>query len=230
MIHTRKSPAGHPDDWNATVCLPVGATVAVTSIDRYYQLFCCSANFPVVALVFIGGDIVRNPQPCMHRDTLDQRFDNIAKISVSESKKNSTAPSWTPIAAMFYENLDVRMSANSLQLPTVTPLDFATTDLAPHYNNYYALLIDDCFTASECADLIGLADSDWRAAAKNTDFRDCSRIIKDDVVAAKRIYDRVKPFLEDVLEIEEGGRWWEDVVGKNGGRSGMSKGRWRMAR
>lgn len=131
---------------------------------------------------------------------------------------------------MFYENLDVRMSANSLQLPTVKLLDFATTALAPHYDTYYALIIDDCFTASECADLIGLADSDWKAAAKNTNFRDCSRIIKDDVVAAKRIYDRVKPFLEDVLEIEEGGQWWEGVVGKNGGRSGMSKGRWRMAR
>lgn len=123
------------------------------------------------------------------------------------------------------------MSSGSLQsIPTVTVVDFSSTPLAPHYNKCFALIIDDCFTASECADLIGLADSDWKAAARNTNFRDCERIIKDDVVAAKRVYDRVKPFLEEVLEIERGGKWWDGVVGKNNGKSGMCKGRWRMVR
>lgn len=115
-------------------------------------------------------------------------------------------------------------------MPTATRIDFNDTPLKSCYgepNNYYALVIDDCFTASECADLIGLADSDWKAAAPNTNRRDCSRIIKEDVVAAKRIYDRVKPFLEEVTEIGPGSNW-ENIPGKM--KTGQSKGRWRMTR
>ncbi|KAH8149506.1 uncharacterized protein LAJ45_06586 [Morchella importuna] len=132
---------------------------------------------------------------------------------------------------MFYDNLDCQISSGSLQLvPTATRIDFNDTPLKSCYgepNNYYALVIDDCFTASECADLIGLADSDWKAAAPNTNRRDCSRIIKEDVVAAKRIYDRVKPFLEEVTEIGPGSNW-ENIPGKM--KTGQSKGRWRMTR
>lgn len=131
---------------------------------------------------------------------------------------------------MFYDNLESQMSSGSLQMvPTVTRIDFNDTPLKSCYGDYYALIIDDCFTASECADLIRLADSDWNAAAKNTNFRDCSRIMKDDVVAAKRIYDRVRPFLEEVYEIPAESTW-ECIVGENNSKAGMAKGRWRMAR
>lgn len=99
--------------------------------------------------------------------------------------------------------------------PQTTLLDFTTTPLAKYYGhpNHYALIIDNCFTRAECAQLTALAESHldgWQEATikkgagrdeVEKDVRDCSRVLHDDPETAEMLYQRVRPFLEPVWEI-----------------------------
>lgn len=98
---------------------------------------------------------------------------------------------------------------------TSTLINFAETPLKKYYGNpnHYALIIDDCFTPTECAELSSLAESSsdgWKEASiqkgnnrqeVEKDVRDCARILRDDPETAEMIFRRVKPFLGSVLEI-----------------------------
>lgn len=99
--------------------------------------------------------------------------------------------------------------------PTSTLIDFAETPLKKCYGNpnHYALIINDCFTPTECAGLSSLAESSldgWKEASirkgdnrqeVERDVRDCDRILRDDPETAEMIFRRVRPFLGSVVEI-----------------------------
>jgi len=113
--------------------------------------------------------------------------------------------------------------------------DWSTTPLAHHYNGSYVKVLDDLFTSEECAALIALAESDdnWKLAAVhyglgphenyvNTDYRNSERILRFDHEAAGKLYQRLLPYVQELVEIKGGGEW-EGVVGQPGGVSGTWK-------
>ena len=95
---------------------------------------------------------------------------------------------------------------------TCTPalIDFSKTSL-PEYKDCFAMLIQDLLTATECTELLHLAQqtttpepNHWAPAEVNIgggrqmmilDARNCGRIIWDDATIAERLLDRIKPHL-----------------------------------
>jgi hypothetical protein len=98
--------------------------------------------------------------------------------------------------------------------PSVSYIDFAKTPLAKWYSGSYALVIDNLLSPEECEDLISLAESTesedgvgWQVAKVagpgignmylNTSYRNSDRILRFDDDAARQLYDRVLPFVEE---------------------------------
>lgn len=118
---------------------------------------------------------------------------------------------------------------NSASTPIDAPVfDWSTTPLAHYYNGYYLKVLDDFFTSEECAELIALAESDdeWKQAAVhyglgahenyiNTDYRNSERILRFDHEAAEKIYQRLLPYIQELVEIK-GGDKWESIIGRSG--------------
>ncbi|KAJ3739796.1 hypothetical protein DFH05DRAFT_1512844 [Lentinula detonsa] len=119
--------------------------------------------------------------------------------------------------------------------PSVSYIDFASTPLAKWYSGSYALVVDNLFSPQECEDLIALAESTesedgkgWQPAKiqggpsptdqiLNTRYRHNDRILRFDHDAAKEIYERVLPIVEnDIGTIKEGSKWGRIVGGGNG--------------
>lgn len=89
-----------------------------------------------------------------------------------------------------------------------TAIDFSQTALADDYSGYYAQILDNVFSAEECASFITAAASSspgtrgeaWEPAKlgarkTRTDFRHSDRILLDDAAIAELIFERVKPSL-----------------------------------
>ncbi|KAF9074102.1 hypothetical protein BDP27DRAFT_1196159, partial [Rhodocollybia butyracea] len=106
--------------------------------------------------------------------------------------------------------------------PSVSYIDFTSTPLAESYSGAYALVIDNLLSSEECEDLIALAESTepWQPAklpgrsikledqVLNTSYRHSDRILRFDHEAARKIYERVLPFVEqDIGVIREGSKW-----------------------
>lgn len=119
-------------------------------------------------------------------------------------------------------------------MATSNPVNFAATAL-PQYSDFYATILDGVFTAEECASLIKLAEStgEWHPAGLSAEaehetvhsnFRNSDRILRIDSEAAEMIYERLKPFVHDILEIAPGGKW-ECITGKKGRKQGPT---WKM--
>ena len=113
--------------------------------------------------------------------------------------------------------------------PTATRIDFNQTPLAEAYgnpNNYFAMIIENVFTPTECEELIALAESSgpWTPAAKTLRLRDSLRILHVDSGTARMIFERVEPFLD---EVRRPGKELECMTGKKGGGNG-EKGRWEL--
>jgi len=113
--------------------------------------------------------------------------------------------------------------------------DWSTTPLAHHYNGFYVKVLDDFFTSEECAALIALAESDdnWKLAAVhyglgphenyvNTDYRNSERILRFDHETSGKLYQRLLPCVQELVEIKGGGEW-EGIVGQPGRVSGTWK-------
>lgn len=106
-------------------------------------------------------------------------------------------------------------ASDTTPVPKTTVIDFSETSVAKYYGhpNHYALIIDNCFTPAECAELSSLAESTsggWQEASikkgegrqeVEKGVRDCARVLRDDPETAEMIFERVKPFLEPVWEI-----------------------------
>lgn len=126
--------------------------------------------------------------------------------------------------------------------PTATLIDFTKTPLEPYYSSPrpFALVIDDLFTREECEALLSLAQSDnseWEVALVNSggghqqlakNIRDCTRIMIDDFDTAGWIYERVKPYLEEVEVVGGGSKKWRFVGDYR--TSARSSASWKMTR
>ncbi|KAH8154147.1 uncharacterized protein LAJ45_01915 [Morchella importuna] len=99
-------------------------------------------------------------------------------------------------------------------------IDFSTTPLAKSYGKQlsYALVIDDLFTPDECRKMLqfaALTGGGWKEALINSgysqvlrkDIRDCTRVMIDDFELAGLIFGRVKPYLDEVVEVGKGTEW-----------------------
>jgi len=136
---------------------------------------------------------------------------------------------------------------------TCIPIDFTTSAIAGPYDTFYARILEDVFTADECADLIALAESEqaWEPAngggadgapvagreyapehAVSQAFRNSERILRDDPATAAEIFARVCPFLAEVAEIGPDSRF-VDVTGKAGQKWSAARGEtgfWRLTK
>ena len=118
---------------------------------------------------------------------------------------------------------------------TVSPLDFSLTSLSA-YTGLYAKVIDSVFTPLECASLIDLATvaGDWQPAGLSTteetqtvhtNFRHSDRVLVFNTDTAAMIYERLRPYVEEIQEIAPGGRC-ACVTGKPERKQGPT---WRMS-
>ncbi|CAA7264488.1 unnamed protein product [Cyclocybe aegerita] len=107
-------------------------------------------------------------------------------------------------------------------------LDWSTTPLATDYPGHYVKILDDVFSPGECAELIALAESDaqWKQAAVHyglgahqnyvdTDYRNSERILRFDNAAADKLYQKLLPCVQEIVEIKPGSEW-EGIIGPPG--------------
>lgn len=127
---------------------------------------------------------------------------------------------------------------------TATPIDFSKTPLSGPYSPFFALIIDNVFTAAECASLITLASAStpWEPAntgagreyaptqTDSQNFRNSERILRDDAETADMIFERIRGFLSALEAIGPDSRWLE-VTGKAAQKWSSARGEtgfWRM--
>ncbi|MCJ1471691.1 hypothetical protein MMC13_000331 [Lambiella insularis] len=92
----------------------------------------------------------------------------------------------------------------------IQKIDFTQTAL-PENAKLYAVVLDNVFTAEECAQLVAAAeartDGVWEAAMINIgmgmqelrlDARNCGRIIWDDETVVKKIWNQVKSSVPEI--------------------------------
>ncbi|KAF7324047.1 P4Hc domain-containing protein [Mycena kentingensis (nom. inval.)] len=115
-------------------------------------------------------------------------------------------------------------------------IDFRAAGL-PEYESCFALVLDDLYQRSELSALLSApiqAGKDWDVARVNagtyeftdTTYRNGQRIIYDSHELSAQIFEKIRPHLGDIEEIEE------DVVRvlRHGARRVRMKQKWRMVR
>ena len=117
-------------------------------------------------------------------------------------------------------------SADSKPATVHAPIvDWSKTPLTADYEGPYVKILDNVFTAEECAELIALAESDakWEQAAVHyglgpndkyvdTKYRNSQRILRFDKAAAAKLYERLQPYVQELAKIE-GGEDWAGIFG-----------------
>ncbi|KAJ8080088.1 hypothetical protein AAF712_013205 [Marasmius tenuissimus] len=110
-------------------------------------------------------------------------------------------------------------------------LDFSSTSLASCYSGFYAKILDDVFTPTECAELVKLAASQidgWKPAGLSTreekqtvhrNFRNSERTLVIDEAVSQKIFDRLRPLVEEIAVIEPN-EPWAGITGKAGRKQG----------
>ncbi|KAF9262988.1 hypothetical protein L218DRAFT_866634 [Marasmius fiardii PR-910] len=110
-------------------------------------------------------------------------------------------------------------------------IDFSSTSLASCYAGFYAKVLDNVFTAAECAELIQLAASQpggWKPAGLSAreeqqtvhrNFRNSERVIVIDEGVSQKIYEKLKPLVEEIAIIEPKGPL-ACITGKVGRKQG----------
>lgn len=121
-------------------------------------------------------------------------------------------------------------------MPTIQPIDFASTALT-QYSGFYATIIDDFLTPAECDALRELAasEAEWQPAGLmargdtqtvHSDFRNSDRILRVDADTADMIYERLRPLVPELHLLTPDGPWGS-ITGKPGKSRRPS---WRMVR
>ncbi|KAJ6590698.1 hypothetical protein DFH09DRAFT_1358860 [Mycena vulgaris] len=110
------------------------------------------------------------------------------------------------------------------------PIDFAAAGL-DEYNGCYAILLDSLFSETELSSFLAAAEasSPWEVAQVNagahaytdTSYRNGERIIFDSFDVSEKIFEKVRPHLKEIEEIER--TTYINGVGK-------AKQKWRMVR
>ncbi|KAF8073982.1 hypothetical protein FPV67DRAFT_1666725 [Lyophyllum atratum] len=122
------------------------------------------------------------------------------------------------------------MESTTQSTITVTPIDFAQTSLADPYGLFYAKIIDGLFTPTDCERLLALASSSngWQPAGLSTrgteqtvhaGFRNSDRVLVIDDEHSAWIYEKLRPYVEEIHEIVPDGRWG-CITGKAGKTQG----------
>ncbi|KAJ7690335.1 hypothetical protein B0H17DRAFT_1159991 [Mycena rosella] len=110
-------------------------------------------------------------------------------------------------------------------MPTITPIDFATTTLT-QYNGFYATVIDDFLTPAECENLrdLAAATGEWTPAGLSahgdtqtvhSNFRNSDRVLRVDPDTADTIYARLRPLVPELHLLAPDGAWGS-ITGKPG--------------
>ncbi|KAJ7695374.1 hypothetical protein B0H17DRAFT_1055715, partial [Mycena rosella] len=110
------------------------------------------------------------------------------------------------------------------------PVDFAAAGLH-QYNGCFAVVLDSLFSEAELSSVLAAAEasSPWEVAQvnagahayTNTSYRNGERIIFDSFELSEKIFEKVRPHLQDIEEIEQ-------TVYLNGVDKAVQK--WRMVR
>lgn len=125
------------------------------------------------------------------------------------------------------------MASEPSTIEVIAPIfDFSKTPIADDYKGFYVKVLDNVFTPEECAELIALAESkqEWKQAAVHygllpdqnyvdVDYRNSLRILHFDHQAAERIYQRLLPYVQELVRIQPGSEW-EGVMGAKGSIKG----------
>ncbi|KAF7298674.1 P4Hc domain-containing protein [Mycena indigotica] len=108
--------------------------------------------------------------------------------------------------------------------PTVTPIDFSATPLADSYTGFYAVVLDNVFSADECGMLLGAAQTagTWAPAGMmahadketvHSNFRHSEQIVLVDKSVAAGVFERVRELVSELGLLEPQGKWG-GIVGK----------------
>ncbi|KIJ96845.1 hypothetical protein K443DRAFT_681993 [Laccaria amethystina LaAM-08-1] len=122
-------------------------------------------------------------------------------------------------------------------MATIIPIDFSQTPLATSYSPFYAKILDNVFSPKECADLIALASSagDWSPAGLSaegptetvhTNFRNSDRVLVINDEVSSRIYEKLRPLVDEICEIAPRSRW-SCITTRPGREKGPT---WKMVR
>jgi hypothetical protein len=126
--------------------------------------------------------------------------------------------------------MTAHLSAESSTSEVYAPvIDWANTPLTQDFEGHYVKIIDDLFTPKECAELISLAESDaeWKEAAVHyglgandsyvdKDYRNNERILRFDKPAAEKLYQKLRPYVQELARISAGDKWEGIVLSASG--------------
>ncbi|CAE7112922.1 unnamed protein product [Rhizoctonia solani] len=100
-------------------------------------------------------------------------------------------------------------------------LDFVKLGL-PEYKNRFAIVVDNLFTPEDCARYGAMveAEKEWEDAGVgvktvNTSYRNSSRILFDNEELANEIFEKLKPYLNDINSLDRGVRPPARLIGLN---------------
>ncbi|KAF9041601.1 hypothetical protein BJ165DRAFT_1350056 [Panaeolus papilionaceus] len=96
------------------------------------------------------------------------------------------------------------------------PINWSTTAVSENYKTQYLKIIDNVFSDEECEAIKALAttDAEWAPAAVHyglgkdehyvqADYRNSDRILRLDHKASQEIFERLKPYVADIAEIQD---------------------------
>ncbi|KAJ6479148.1 hypothetical protein C8R45DRAFT_872956 [Mycena sanguinolenta] len=113
-------------------------------------------------------------------------------------------------------------------------IDFEAAGL-PEYAHCYAMVIDSCFPSAELTSILSKAERQpWQVAQinsgttafTNTSYRNSQRIIHDSFKLSAQIFDKIRPHLSAIEEIEEP----VSCYLRHSGRHIQAVQKWRMVR
>ncbi|KAI1413227.1 hypothetical protein F5Y13DRAFT_161810 [Hypoxylon sp. FL1857] len=114
---------------------------------------------------------------------------------------------------------------------TVTRIDFSQTPLAADYSPYFAMVIDNLLTPTECGALLASAGSDWKTLSKGDSWRECEQILSISPEWAKALSRKLAPHLpEEVRTLRKGDMLAEHIAGPSNLKAsqGANKTVWRF--
>ncbi|KAH9906306.1 hypothetical protein F4778DRAFT_725380 [Xylariomycetidae sp. FL2044] len=85
----------------------------------------------------------------------------------------------------------------------MTRIDFSQTPLAEHYSGFFALVIDNLLTPSECAALQASAGDNWEDLSKggsSRSYRECQQILHFSPEWSSALYERIAAVLPDEVK------------------------------
>ncbi|KAJ7053272.1 hypothetical protein C8F01DRAFT_1330000 [Mycena amicta] len=154
-------------------------------------------------------EFVRRVPDARYADFLEEFRD----VAVGDWVEDEGRSSWESDNLSWLNLVSEHPDTDPHNVPT-GPIDFATAGL-PEYSHYYAIVLDSLFSKHEVTAVLAAAEgfSPWdvaqinraETAITNISYRNGQRIIYDSAELSQSIFDKVRPELKDIEEIEEVG-------------------------